>query len=85
MPRHRYHPKTGDRVELDGAKLRELRASQGLTLSDVARRADVSVAVVSQWEHEAAVPGVDGLAGLRRVFGDALAASGAVVVVEVTL
>ena len=81
MPKTRFNARTGDRVTIDGARLRGLRESQGLTLADVARAADVSIAVVSQWEHEVSVPGPLGLGGLKRAFGQSLTDSGAVVVV----
>lgn len=78
--RTQYTP-TGTRVSLDGDKLRALRLGEGMTLSEVATVAGCSFAAIGHYEREAMMPGVDAINGLRRVFGDALAQSGALVVV----
>lgn len=77
--RTQYTP-TGTRVALDGDKLRGLRLSLGMTLSEVATVVGCSFAAIGHYEREAMMPGVDAIAGLRRAFGDALAESGALIV-----
>lgn len=71
----------GTRIYLDGDALRGLRKSQGLTLADVGMRAEVSFSAVGHYEREAMCPGPEAIAGLRRVFGEALETSGALKVV----
>lgn len=71
---------TGTRIDLDGAKLKELRLSLGMTLSEVATIVGCSFAAVGHYEREAMTPGADAINGLRRVFGDALTSTGALVV-----
>lgn len=80
--RTKYTP-TGTRISLDGGKLRGLRLSHGMTLSDVASLVGCSFAAIGHYEREAMMPGADVIDGLRRAFGDALAASGALVVTAV--
>lgn len=77
--RTQYTP-TGTRVSLDGDKLRGLRLSLGMTLSEVATIAGCSFAAIGHYEREAMTPSADAIAGLRRVFGEALDESGALVV-----
>ena len=77
--RTHYTP-TGTRISLDGDKLRGLRLSLGLTLSEVATVVGCSFAAIGHYEREAMTPGADAINGLRRVFGDALEQSGALVV-----
>lgn len=77
--RTQYTP-TGTRVALDGDKLRGLRLSLGMTLSEVASVVGCSFAAIGHYEREAMMPGTDAVDGLRRVFGEALAQSGALVV-----
>ena len=77
-----HHTPAGVRIDLDGAKLRELRLSAGMTLADVAKRAGRSFAAVGHYEREAMTPGQHAIDGLRRVFGDALAESGALTITE---
>ena len=77
--RTNYTP-TGTRISLDGDKLRGLRLSLGMTLSEVATVVGCSFAAIGHYEREAMTPGVDAINGLRRVFGDALKQSGALVV-----
>jgi predicted transcriptional regulator len=77
--RTNYTP-TGTRISLDGDKLRGLRLSLGMTLSEVATVVGCSFAAIGHYEREAMTPGADAINGLRRVFGDALEQSGALVV-----
>jgi len=77
--RTQYTP-TGTRVALDGDKLRGLRLSHGMTLSEVATVVGCSFAAIGHYEREAMMPGADAINGLKRAFGDALAESGALVV-----
>ena len=77
--RTHYTP-TGTRISLDGDKLRGLRLSLGLTLSEVATVVGCSFAAIGHYAREAMTPGADAINGLRRVFGDALEQSGALVV-----
>lgn len=76
--RTHYTP-TGTRIELDGDKLRGLRLSLGMTLSEVATIVGCSFAAIGHYEREAMIPGTDAINGLRRVFGDALEQSGALI------
>jgi len=76
--RTNYTP-TGTRISLDGDKLRGLRLSLGMTLSEVATVVGCSFAAIGHYEREAMTPGADAINGLRRVFGDALASTGALV------
>ncbi len=78
MPRTHYTP-TGTRIDLDGAKLKELRLSLGMTLSEVATVVGCSFAAIGHYEREAMIPGVDAINGLRRAYGDAMASTGALV------
>lgn len=81
--RTQYSP-TGTRVALDGDKLRELRLSLDMTLSEVATKVGCSFAAIGHYEREAMMPGIDAINGLKRVFGDALSQSGALVVMTMT-
>ena len=78
MPRT-HHTPAGLRIDLDGAKLRELRLSLGMTLAEVATLVGCSFAAIGHYEREAMIPGPDAINGLRRVFGDALETTGALV------
>jgi transcriptional regulator with XRE-family HTH domain len=74
-----HHTPAGMRIDLDGAKLRELRLSLGMTLAEVATIVGCSFAAIGHYEREAMIPGQDAINGLRRVFGDALESTGALV------
>jgi transcriptional regulator with XRE-family HTH domain len=56
-----------------GSALRNLRASQGLTLADVAERAQISQAMLSRVETGAVSPSLDTLAALAAALGADLA------------
>jgi transcriptional regulator with XRE-family HTH domain len=56
-----------------GSALRNLRASQGLTLADVAERAQISQAMLSRVETGAVSPSLDTLAALASALGADLA------------
>src|SRR3954463_1410422 len=56
-----------------GSALRNLRASQGLTLADVAARAQISPAMLSRVETGAVSPSLDTLAALASALGADLA------------
>lgn len=57
-----------------GAAVRRLRAAQGLTLSDVAKMADISPAMLSRLEHGDVAPSLDTLAALAEALGTSCAA-----------
>jgi predicted transcriptional regulator len=74
-----HHTPAGVKIDLDGNKLRELRLSLGMTLAEVATIVGCSFAAIGHYERESMTPGPDVINGLRRVFGDALASTGALV------
>lgn len=77
--RNHFTP-TGTRIDLDGPKLKELRLSLGMTLAEVATVVGCSYSAVGQYEREGMIPSPDVINGLRRVFGEALTSTGALVV-----
>ena len=56
-----------------GAAIRRLRSAQGLTLADVAERADISQAMLSRLETGAVSPSLDTLAAVAKAIGAEIA------------
>lgn len=56
-------------VRLFAAKLKELRASRGLTQAELAEKADVSATYVSEMETADTTPGIDLIERLARALG----------------
>jgi len=52
-----------------GAAIRRLRSAQGLTLADVAERADISLAMLSRLETGAVSPSLETLAAVAKAIG----------------
>jgi predicted transcriptional regulator len=75
-----HHTPTGTRIDLDGPKLKELRLGLGMTLGEVATIVGCSYSAIGQYEREGMIPSADVINGLRRVYGDALTSTGALVV-----
>ena len=80
MARDAYDRRTGIKTTLDGARLRELRQSQQLGIAELASKTGMSTGSISAIEREAQMPSADTIAALTRVFGSALAESGAILV-----
>ena len=75
-----HHTPAGVRIDLDGHKLKELRLGLGMTLAEVATVVGCSYSAIGQYEREGMIPSADVINGLRRVYGDALTSTGALVV-----
>lgn len=73
MPRKESAPATPLATNV-GATIRRLRSSQGLTLADVAERADISQAMLSRLETGAVSPSLETLAAVAKAIGTEIAA-----------
>jgi predicted transcriptional regulator len=71
-------------ITLDGARLVELRLSRAMSQDELAEALGCGRSTVSMWETEGACPTLPQIKRLRRVFGDALEAVGAVVIFTTT-
>lgn len=67
-------------VRLDGGRLAELRRAHDLSLAEVGDACGVSTAAACAWEAERYCPTAPSVDGLRELYGDALASSGALTV-----
>ena len=61
--------KRPDIVRLFATKLKELRASRGMTQAELAQKADVSATYISEMEHGDTTPGIDLIARLAGALG----------------
>ena len=75
-----WQRRDGTVIRLDGERMRELRASAGQSQSDVADAVGCTAAAVSTWETESRCPSLPQIARLFKVYGSALAESGALTV-----
>jgi len=75
-----WQRRDGTRIELDGGRLRSLRESNGWSQRQLAADIGCTSAAVSTWETELCCPSLPQISRLHRIYGDALAESGAVVV-----
>jgi transcriptional regulator with XRE-family HTH domain len=75
-----WRRRDGTIIVLDGERLRSLRESNGLSQRALAARLGCTGAAVSSWETELCIPSLPQIARITTVFGEALSASGAIVV-----
>jgi transcriptional regulator with XRE-family HTH domain len=73
MPKRKRHIKHDAIVDLFAARLRELRATAGMTQAELARQAQVTVSYIWKLESAGAAPGIDLVARLATALGTSAA------------